>query len=531
MEQSQNVTLRDYVRVLFRQKFVLCGCFLVVMLSVYLALEFSTPLYEAQVKMLVSAVKQTSAAYYRGIVSTTESELGLTQSEVVKSMPVMEETVKALRLAELPLDYEKKFASPLKGWVIDLAVNHFTGKLSKIEPPLRNNIFFRRAIEKLRKKIEIEPIRDTDIFLIKVQDYHPVMAAMIANVVSRTYVIFDLHQLLAELQLKYGEKHPIIRQLQDNLRFMNQNLNGEPLRSSEAIGPGSVKIIEQAYPPIEPVGPPRGLIFILAFIFSIFLGVMLAFIVEYLDHTIKSPKELETLLNLPLLGTIPRTRLKGRMLLQNTAKSYVSSTYVGAYRSLSDQIRLLIKNKGIKSLLITGPETHEGSTTVISNLAFYLAHHVMINVLVVDANFRNTSIHKIFKIDQGPGLADILFDKAKFDDVILQFSPHLCLMPAGVTNLNPVTFLDSPKLKEVLDEAKRKFDIILVDCADLKHYKDSITTAAAVDGVILLVSENRTRRHAIEEIVMPLKEYRSNLVGTILNNRTFVIPKFIYNRI
>ena len=128
---------------------------------------------------------------------------------------------------------------------------------------------------------------DTNLFTISVSDFNPVAAAIIANVVSRSYVIFDLEQQMSELQLQYGDKHPIVMQLRDNINKMIQNLSGEPLPAVDAIGPASVKIIEQAQVPLYPTGTSKRIVIFFALIMSLFFGVMLAFGFEYVDQKLK----------------------------------------------------------------------------------------------------------------------------------------------------------------------------------------------------------------------------------------------------
>jgi len=524
-------TLRDYVRVLFRQKAVLIVSFLTVMITVYVGLQLKTPEYEAGVKMLISGEQQAGSLYYRDLSGYRNTEIGLTRSEIVKSIPVIELVVNALQLYHKPLDYEKSYASPLKGKLIDWQVEQLKEKIRSLPETSQKGFLYRQAVEDLRNKIEVEPIRDTNLFTIRVRDQDPVAAAILANVTSRAYIIFDLQQQLAESQLKYGEKHPLIEQLQDHVDMMSQELNGEMLEGTDVMGPATVKIIEQAIPAIEPIGPPKILILALAFFMSIFLGVMLAFIFEYMDQRIKGVTDLEEFMGVPLVGAIPKMGFGRKVLLKDDPKLYKTAKYIGAYSSLSDQIRLLSQKQGAKVILLTEPEMHEGVTSIISNIAFYLSHHGGVDVLVIDANFREPEMYKIFKVDQVPGFADVITEKAPFDDGVRKVAPHLYIMPSGLTHVDAIKLLSSAKVKQVVETARRKFDVVLVDCPDLKRYKDALVMASHVDGVVLLVSEGKTRRHVIESVISPLREKRYNLLGAILNNRRFVIPKWVYDRI
>ena len=116
---SRYMTMRDYARILFRHKYVILAAVLTIVGMAFVGLQLTTPIYEAQVKMLVSGVKKSKAVYYQDLVLMGNGEVGLTESEMVTSVPVLEQTVNALHMYEMPLHYEKNFASPLKKILIN----------------------------------------------------------------------------------------------------------------------------------------------------------------------------------------------------------------------------------------------------------------------------------------------------------------------------------------------------------------------------------------------------------------------------
>ena len=531
METEQNypeTTFRDYLRVLFRQKAVIFAAVITVLGTVYIGLKLKTNMYEAQVKVLISASKMVESPFYRDLLGLQNVQMALTQSEVVKSSPVIDRAVRVLGLAQKPLDYERRFCSPLKALIVDFKVKNLNKKLEQLKPEQKQAYFYRMAIEDLRANIKVEPVRDTNVFTISAKDYSPVGAAIIANVVSRSYVIFDLEQQLAELQMKYGEKHLMVTQLKDNIGQMTKRLTGEPIPDMEAIGPASVKIIEQANVPIEPVGPKKLLIGILALFMSMFLGVMLAFAFEYMDQTFKSPQDVERYLNLPFLGSIPKKRLIERALIKNGKRM---TRYVKFYQTLAEQMYLILKDKKLKSVLITATVKREGATTIIANLGMYLANKLGHKVLLIDANLRKPGLHSVFKASESVGLANTLEGQVPFEAAVKGLSSNLYLLPAGKTQLNPITLLDSSKMTEVLKAAAHKYEIILVDCADLRDYKDAVVISLLVDGVAFIVSEGKIRRQVVQASVAPLRDKKVNVLGAILSNRTFAIPSFVYDRV
>ena len=129
-EYINEMTFRDYLRILFRQKAVIILCFIVVAAVAFVGLTLQTPVYHAQVKMLISAEKQVEATYYQELAPGQRNvQASLTQSEIVTSSPVLERTVSALRLDHKPIDYEKGFASPLRNRLIEVDTAKIKAKL------------------------------------------------------------------------------------------------------------------------------------------------------------------------------------------------------------------------------------------------------------------------------------------------------------------------------------------------------------------------------------------------------------------
>lgn len=514
MQANFNSTFRDYLSVLFRRMAVIVMLVVVTTLTAAVGLMLQTPMFEAQVKMLISAKKQVEATYYQELVGYTNEKMTVTQSEIVKSNPILQRTVDALTLYAKPLDYEKKYASPLKKLLIDWRIR--TSNLQEVKPGERPAIRFRLALEELKRNVQVEPIRDTNTFIIRARDFSPVGAARIANAISRSYVIFDLEQQLAEIQLKYGGKHPSVIQLRDSINKIIKTMGGSPVADIEAIGPASVKIIEQASLPIHPIGAPKKLMVLIAFMMSLGLGVILAFTFEYLDPTLKTTQETEKALNLPMLGSLPQNGKSRERFAEN----------------LADHFYLLMKDKGLKSVLMARVEEKQhNNSRIIADLGRHLSGKAGHPVLLLDADLRRPSLAHYFKIKETPGLAEVLEGKAPFEQAIQVVSGSLAVMTAGKAIQNPINLLDSEKMSQLIEQAKKKFDYIFLTTAGLLEHKDAVLISSKVDGTVVIVDEGRTRKEVAKVAIGPLEDKKSNLIGTIQNNRTFPIPRAIYERV
>lgn len=509
--EEQASTLRDFLKVLFRQKTAVITSFITVVATVAMGLVFQTPVYEGRVKLLVSAQKQVDSPYYREILGDRNMEIAIAQSEIVTSNPVIERAVKAIGLFDRPLDYEMNFASSAKKYFIAFTAKSTRAQLEKIPEEQRKGYLFRMAVEDLKKNIKVEPIRDTNLFTISVRDFSPVGSAILANVVSRSYLIFDLQQQLAEIQLKYGEKHPTSIQLQDSILAMIKNLNGQPLSDVEAIGPASVKIVEQATLPLRPTGIPKPLTFILAIFMAAFLGIMLAFVFEYMDQSFKSPREVEQVLEVPYLGSVPR------------------KASFDSFQGLANQLYLVLRDKNLKAVSFFSALPREGVTNTVVNLGKYLSKTGGYRTLVIDANFRGPDIAKSFKLLEPGGLAEILEGKLTFEQALKDIGGKLQVITAGKTSLNPVTLLDSNAMKDVLRMARSLYEVVLIDTPNLREYMDTVILSKEVDANCLVITEGVTRKQVVKIAIAPIQQKKANIIGAVLNNRAFVLPQAIYN--
>jgi len=519
MEEYRGInemTLRDYIGVLFRHKAVIITTIGVMMSTIVIGVLLKTPVYQAQVKMLITGQKPTQADYYDDIgrgASRSSIQVMMTQKEIATSDPVIERAVSVLGLAKKPLDYEKRFCSKLKKVLVSYQVFNVNRQMARFTKEQKEAFAFRMGMEYVRGNTRVEAVRDTDLFTIKVYDYNPLAAAVMANVLSRSYAIFDLEQQLAEMQLKFGEKNPAAMELKAAIEKMTKSLNGAPLPSIEAIGPATVKIIEQAKVPFRPSGIPRPLTLTLGLFLSVFAGVLVAFCFEYLDQTLRSPGEAEAFLGVDCLGSL-------RAVPKN-----------GDYQAFSEQLYLVIRDKGATALLFASAMPHEGVTPIIVKLGKYIAEHLHKKVLVVDGNLRHPSLHQAFDLPESKDLINIIEGKQTLERGVRVISPNLHILTSGVSALNPITVLESHMMQDLIREARSKYDLVLFDSAPLRVFKDAAIMAAFVDSVVMVVDVRRTRRHVVRNAMETLKAYNGKTIGFVLNNRSFGIPKMIYDRV
>ena len=521
-----NATFRDFIRPLFRQKFIIIITCVVISIGVYLSLQLQTPMYEAQVLIHIKGMGLTEAATYGGLGA---SRIHLTQMAIVKSNPVIKRAVKALKLENRPPDYEKEFCNPLKIFYVKMQANSERKHIAELTPEEREKYLLWKAMKSLKSNIFMSLQPNTDIFEIAVRDFDPNMAVIIANVVSRSFTIYNLQLDLAELTLKYGDLHPTIQQLQDNINNMTNNLNGQEISDSEAIGTASVKIIEQASTDYIPVGKPRFFLMVIGILLSGFVGIALAFIIDMMQSTFKSPQEIVEYLDIPAIGTIPRKKINEKLLTMNSEEE---TLYTEFYNDLSDQIFIFMKVQNLKTLLFVSAVPNNINSAITMNLCYNLSQNMRLNTLLIDANITNPSIQKLLKIDEMKGLADILEDaNQRIEDSIFTLKENLQIIQTGKISQNTASLLNESKVKPIVKKIRTQYDAVFVDCTYMKKLSDITTLASSVDGVVLIINEGKDLVQATKNVVHVLKQNNANMVGGILNNRTFPIPSWLYKRI
>lgn len=565
--QLNELNIRNLISGVFRKKHIIFIVVPVIILATFFFLLLQTRIYEATVKMHIVGKAQIRTEFYydlgtRGIHQT--------QMEIVRSNPVLKRAVIALKLDKRPFDYEKKFSHPVKKILIDYKTKKLNDKIKKITPEELREFYINYAIESLKDNLNTTAISSTDLFEISVTDFNQENALAIANVVSRSYIIFDLQQQLAELTQRYGLRHPSIQQLRDNIFSMTEKLSGDPLSEFEAYGTASVKIIEQALPS-SPKTRPKFQIFLLAIVMSFAAGIGLAIAFDiFLDQTFKSPTEIVKFTGLPLLGSIPIMKNKDNILIDiekfNPTKS--EKIYSDFFEDLSDQLLIYMKVNKQKVILITSAFPKGGSSTICVNIGLCLSQKMAVKTLVIDANFRHPVLHKLFKVNETAGLANMLEEgrlieyhsvlrpenenieqqqviiadkmdnpkeknpkkqmKIKTSEILHHINNKLDFLQAGKASMTPLALLNDTKIDAFFKLVKNDYDAVIIDSTNLKEYKDTGVLSAHVDGIALIVNDGKERRQLVQNSISYIKQKKGNLIGLILNRRRFPIPEILY---
>ncbi len=275
----------------------------------------------------------------------------------------------------------------------------------------------------------------------------------------------------------------------------------------------NVWIIEQAKTPLSPATPKKKRNILLGLVLGLFGGIGLAFFIEYLDNTVKSPDEAEERLGLSVLGLVERFDTgAGELLTELDPHSNVTESYKGIRTSLL----LSSADKPPKAILITSMLPGEGKTTTAANLAAVIAQSEL-KVLLIDADLRKGRLHKMFDFDNSKGLSSYLAGIDGSEVMVAGPEKNLKIIPSGPVPPNPSELLGSRKMKDLLSSASDKFDIVIFDSPPVMSVTDALILSKIVDGTTIVIKAGETTYEAVERELKSFRELDSRILGIVLN--------------
>jgi capsular exopolysaccharide synthesis family protein len=297
-------------------------------------------------------------------------------------------------------------------------------------------------------------------------------------------------------------------------------------------GGTSVSVSNYSRLPHSPVGPYRTRTIFVAFVLSLLAGVGLAFLLDFLDDTIKSVDDISRYINLPALALIPaarseKPRLRGGPPVpapsDTTALAMVKdirSPIAESYRHLRTSLLLSSAGTPPRTILVTSSQPSEGKTTTAINTAFILAQ-TGAKVLIIDCDLRRPRLHAHFNMPNVRGLTNALSGEANDIANLIQDceqAPNLKVLTSGPMPPNPAELLGSEEMRKLLKSLSEEFTHVIVDSPPAISFTDASILSTFVDGVILVVHGGRSSRAVVRRAKQQLLDIGANIFGVVLNN-------------
>jgi succinoglycan biosynthesis transport protein ExoP len=293
-------------------------------------------------------------------------------------------------------------------------------------------------------------------------------------------------------------------------RLMEANISSEFTASN-------VQIIDRATVPKSPFKPNIQLIIMLAGVFGLFFGVVLAFLREALDNTFKTPDVIEEKLALPALGITPVVKkLKNSTIPEKQYLEDSRSPFAESINTIRTGLVFSNIDNPPKTILVTSSTGSEGKSTLAINLA--TAFSQLGKTLLLEVDLRKPSMAKNLALTGKLGLTDLVMGTITSGDAGFKtdITGQLSIIPCGTVPRNPLELLSSQKFDKVFASLKNHFDYIILDGPPTLPVSDSCILANKVDAVVFTVKAESTKIKVAKEAVTRLQKLNANVIGTVL---------------
>ncbi len=497
----EEIELRQYFEILRKWIWLIVATTVIAGVTAFLISRHMTPVYQASSTLLINQARNPDVSYQDIL---TSERLTRTYAKLLTSRPVLEETAKRLGLDE-------------------------------IDP----------------KNVSVQPVRDTQLIVLKVNSTIPSLAARIANTLPQVFIeqnkemqskryaaskeglqkeMEDIQSQIKNVQAqidalgepagaagqaKKAQLETLLAQYRSSYASLLNNY--EAIRLAEARESTGIQVSEPAQIPDHPIKPRTMMNTLLAAIVGAMLGLGAAFMIEYLDDTVKTPVDVERHLGITVLTGIGKTGMNGpekALITANDLKSPITESY----RALRTNIQFSSVDKPAKVVMVTSPNPQEGKSTVAANLAVVMAQSGK-KVIAIDADLRRPMLHKIFKLPNNVGLTNLLINPAGDHALALQNVAvrGLSVLTSGRTPPNPAELLGSKRMAELVQRLAQEADAIVIDTAPIMAATDAVAMAPVVDGTVLVIESGKTHIPAARQSIESLKKVGGRILGVVLN--------------
>lgn len=278
----------------------------------------------------------------------------------------------------------------------------------------------------------------------------------------------------------------------------------------------NARIVDHAYAPELPVKPKKSMIVGIAGLVSFLLACGMAYLLESLNSTLRTARDIEESLNLPVMGLLPV--VPGKSISGRVSRLFLDKeqrAFIEAVRTIRTSLSLSTINNDKKIIAVTSTVPGEGKSSVSANIA--LAMGQLSNTLLIDGDLRRPTVGKNFNIKGGTaGLANLLTGNAQVSECI-QSRDGIKIMPAGMIPPDPTQLFYEGRFKKLLEGLSEKFDTIIIDCPPMTGISDTLMISQICDSLMYVVEAGRTNKTAISHATGRLLQNGVPLTGVVLN--------------
>jgi non-specific protein-tyrosine kinase len=471
--------------------------------AAYLVSSALPKVYEAKVTLIVGQSIQAANPDYTQLLAS--QRLSQTYADLATTTPILEQVIAKNNLGVTPDAFRGRIVAAA---ALDSTLVHLT--VSDGDPVRAATLANSLAAEMIAASPAIAG-RNTDV-----QQFIDADLAATQTQIKDTQAEIGR---LTSLPSRSSSDEQQLEALQGRIVTLRQTY-ATMLGFSSNSGANLLTVVDPASPPPQPASPRVLLNTILAALVGLLLALGFAFLLEYLDDTVKSGEDVEAVVGLPTLGTIVKMRsAKGQSEIYRLATIlYPRAPAAEAYRSLRTNVEFAAVDAPVKTLLVTSSIPAEGKTTTAANLAVVFAQAGNRTILL-DADFRKPGVHKIFDLPNTHGLSSLMrSDETGIDDVAQATEQeNLRVITTGPLPPNPAELLGSQRMRIILERLAGSADLIVVDSPPLQAVTDAAILASITDGTLFVIDAGRTRRGAVRSGREALAKADARTLGVALN--------------
>lgn len=502
--------LRHYINIVFKWWWLVVIAAVIAGAAAYLGSLTTPRQYQSRATLMVGQVLQNTnpnAAEF-----STAQALAQNYSELVRREPVLRGTLDALGLPQPPWDWVT-LQSMVSSRVVP-GTQLFEIAVLDNQPQRAKDLaqeIIRQLILQSPAGTDMQSEAERQFMVTQAEDLR-------ANITKAQQEILDLDNVIASATS--ARQIQEARTRQESLRSQVSSWQATYVGLQTTLQQGTtnfISVVEQPQVPGSPVGTGTSTTVLIAAAIGAMLAIGAAFLLDYLDDTVKSADDVRQLTQLPTLGSVPNITgdaESDKLIALRQPRSPVAE----AYRMIRTNMQFSTIDNPLRTLMITSPNPGEGKSLTTANLAVVLAQAGQ-RVIVVDADLRRPMQHQIFELDNRMGLTTILPDPSIRVADVWQNTPieNLKMIATGPLPPNPADMLGSKRLGQVIEELKTKAEIIIFDTPPVNAVADATILAGRLDGVLLVARSGRTRRSPIQHSRDVLSSTGANLLGVIIN--------------
>ncbi len=344
-------------------------------------------------------------------------------------------------------------------------------------------------------------------------------------------------QRVPEQSLALGKLERNRRILEEMIMLVQGQLKEAEIAA--AVGDSTASVLDDAVAPSQQTGSSETLIYAVAIISGLVVGIAVAFLRDWLDTTIRTEKDLAAIVGVTVVGIIPNLQQQSRSAGYRlpspqeggdprpnpTAGREYQTPAAEAYRSLRTNLNYLTPPRAPHVIVITSALPGDGKTTTTVNLAVTLAHQGQ-RVILIDAETRRGTVHEVFGIPPAPGFFDLMYGQASPGECIrrvqMEGGGTIDVLPLGsAPSVNPADLLVPARLQPLFERLRGQYDYVLLDTPPLNLFTDAALIGAQADALLLVARADKTDRDELRFSVQQLRNVNVTLAGTILNDVEF----------